>query len=57
MTKKDYKLIAECISKGIKYGQDKVHTINEIIPNLTVELKRDNANFNREKFIKACIIE
>ena len=57
MTKKDYKLIAECISKGIKYGQDKVHTVNEIISNLTVELKRDNANFNREKFIKACIIE
>ncbi len=46
MTRKHYKLIAECIRKA--------GTIEEVIDNLCVELKKDNENFNEDKFKKAC---
>jgi hypothetical protein len=47
MTRKDYKLIAECISKA--------DTIQQVIDNLCLELKQDNIRFNSEKFREACL--
>jgi len=43
MTKKDYKIIAECIGRS--------NTTQEVITNLIRELKLDNPLFNEIKFI------
>ena len=47
MTKKDYKLIADCISK-CEYTQTK----NEFIDCFIEMLARYNANFDKDKFYK-----
>ena len=55
MTRKNYILIAECISKAIKTSTDKVTLANDIINNFKAELARTSSNFKHDKFVKACL--
>ena len=55
MTKKDYKLIAECINGSLKYGKNKIHTLNWLINELNCRLKQDNNKFDKEKFVSVCL--
>jgi hypothetical protein len=65
MTRKDYKLIAECIRKSLEHMQDEWKHSPEmqdhmavatavIIRHLQNGLQQENSNFNAETFYKAC---
>ena len=59
MTKKDYALVAKCVSAMLdKYPVD-THRLQRIavynlVGKLVSEFQLDNPKFNKDKFIKAC---
>lgn len=63
MTKKDYKMIAECIKSELdarrtRYGDDYIlaasTALESLAHRLSENLRKDNHHFNSELFIKAC---
>lgn len=59
MTRKDYVKIAEVFKQYIEVaedGDDDVHaeTVKFLASSMAYMLKRDNAAFNRDKFLDAC---
>ncbi len=58
MTKKDYILIAKVISEFLDDGENEnfsgLYGGHEIALRLSVEMKRQNPRFNKEKFLLAC---
>lgn len=51
MIKKDYELLAE-VFRGL--DRKKVRGLDYILNNLCEKLKRNNFNFNEDRFIEAC---
>lgn len=57
MTRKDYELIAKTIHAtrfGHDHDEDATRGIDAVAEALTTQLKRDNPNFDRERFLRAC---
>lgn len=52
MTRKDYELIAQAFAKVASKGNG-LHTIAEVVEELTYQLAQDNPRFDTPKFIKA----
>ena len=56
MTRKDYILLAKAIKDATtldEYGDEIVHK-GDLIDDLCGELKQDNMEFNKDRFINAC---
>jgi len=59
MTKKDYKLIANCIKKVNTFENEYNKYLiskSELVTRLIIALKEDNPRFNAEKFREACYV-
>lgn len=60
MTKKDYVLLAAALARPVKYINDPIATVaarrawRETCANVADALAADNANFQRDRFLKAC---
>lgn len=56
MTRKDYELIARTIKDSLAPNRQPIDMALDrfFAGRIALELKRDNANFNREKFLRAC---
>ena len=53
MTKKNYIMLAELIRINTNKKQTHLY-INSFLEDLCCELKKDNPNFNIERFLNAC---
>lgn len=52
-TKRHYQVIAEVIKAFIVNREDKIRTVDAFVK----RFKKDNKNFDKEKFMKACGLE
>jgi len=58
MTRKDYVTLAKAISatlQTLERTQEQLVVVDEVIYRLGIALKADNANFNPERFVSACL--
>lgn len=54
MTKKDYIILAKVIARNIdSQNKDHLHAF-QFLPDLVVELRKDNPRFDGYRFIKEC---
>ena len=54
MTRKDYVAIAAAIKPLMDYRHTDRHVVECVAQNIAMALQRDNARFDRERFLKAC---
>lgn len=54
MTRKDYRLLAECIKQEITEDTHRYATVRSIVSRLCVALHEDNPSFKSDVFVKAC---
>ena len=55
MTKKDYEKFAELIREYVNNGD--LLSITDVVEGMCVIFKKDNRNFDKDKFIRACNLE
>ena len=55
MTKKEYEKFAELIREYVNNGD--LLSITDVVDGMCVIFKKDNINFDKDRFIRACNLE